>query len=325
MNKKTLVTLALGVCLAVAASADAAIEYVPVGNAGNAGELSGYLPPPPLVGGVAYEYRIGKYEVTAGQYAEFLNAKAGDADPMGLYNAAMAAAGGCGITKAGAVYTATSPNLPVNYVNWGDAARFANWIENGQGAGNMEDGAYTLNGAVTKEALAPITRNGAALYFMTSEDEWYKAAYHKNDGVTANYWDYAIESDTLPTAEAPAGTDLVNGSANYANAVGNIVDVGSYTALPSDSAYGTFDQTGNVEEWTDTIFDVYGTDYFIHRGGAFNDSTSGIAAHGGRTGVTDRTLEADVRGFRMATTVPEPATMSLLALGGLGVLRRRRK
>lgn len=49
------------------------IETVPVGNPGNAG----YAP-------VGYTYNIGKYEITAGQYTEFLNAVAAT-DTYGLY------------------------------------------------------------------------------------------------------------------------------------------------------------------------------------------------------------------------------------------------
>ena len=45
-------------------------------------------------------------------------------------------------------------------------------------------------------------RHKDAYYFLPSEDEWYKAAYHKNDGVTANYWDYATGSNTIPIAVA---------------------------------------------------------------------------------------------------------------------------
>jgi opacity protein-like surface antigen len=55
------------------------IETVHVGNGGN------WPDPKTGVGTVKYEYNIGKYEVTAGQYSEFLNAVAG-ADTFGLYN-----------------------------------------------------------------------------------------------------------------------------------------------------------------------------------------------------------------------------------------------
>jgi hypothetical protein len=55
------------------------IEMVPVGNPGNAADTrydaTGF-------GSVGYNYQIGKYEVTVGQYIEFLNAVA-KADPNG--------------------------------------------------------------------------------------------------------------------------------------------------------------------------------------------------------------------------------------------------
>ncbi|MDM8004619.1 MAG: hypothetical protein QUV05_00485, partial [Phycisphaerae bacterium] len=52
------------------------IETVPVGNPGNVGELSGAgaggYGEDRICGAVSYGYRIGKYEVTAGQYCAFL-------------------------------------------------------------------------------------------------------------------------------------------------------------------------------------------------------------------------------------------------------------
>ena len=56
------------------------IDTVPVGNLGNTNDThgAGY-------GAVDYAYNVGKYEVTAGQYTEFLNA-VGGVDTYGLYN-----------------------------------------------------------------------------------------------------------------------------------------------------------------------------------------------------------------------------------------------
>ena len=57
------------VAVAVGQAAGANIETVPVRNVGNTADTTGY-------GGVSYEYSIGKYEVTAGQYTELLSAVA---------------------------------------------------------------------------------------------------------------------------------------------------------------------------------------------------------------------------------------------------------
>jgi sulfatase modifying factor 1 len=65
--------LSLLTALALAASAHAAviIEYVTVGDAGNAADTTGY-------GAVAYEYRIGTYEVTNAQYVEIPQQRGGE-------------------------------------------------------------------------------------------------------------------------------------------------------------------------------------------------------------------------------------------------------
>ena len=83
-----LVLLSMG----LAAQAAITIDTVPVGNAGNAGELSGAgaggYGPDRICGSVGYTYNIGKYEVTAGQYTAFLNAVAAT-DTYGLYSTGM--------------------------------------------------------------------------------------------------------------------------------------------------------------------------------------------------------------------------------------------
>ena len=53
-----------------------------------------------------------------------------------------------------------------------------------------------------------ITRNPGAKWFLPSENEWYKAAYHKNDGVTGNYWNYPTSTDVLPYSDQPPVTSF---------------------------------------------------------------------------------------------------------------------
>jgi formylglycine-generating enzyme required for sulfatase activity len=290
------------------------IDTVTIGNLGNADDTHG-----DGYGGVAYAYYMGTYEVTAGQYTGFLNAVAAT-DTYGLYNSAMSSSiFGCKIRQLGStgsynyvvdydgddVEDADWVNRPVNFVSWGDAARFANWLHNGQPTGGQdltttEDGAYFLDGATSQAELMAATREVDARWVIPSEDEWYKTAYHKNDGVTPHYWDYPTKSDTLPTSEAPPGTDMANGSANYYRddwAIGGPyyrTEVGAYDAKPSDSPYGTFDQGGNLWEWNETVI---GSSRGL-RGGPFSDSDGYLRAAARIS--TSPTYEGHDVGFRVA-------------------------
>ncbi len=203
--------------------AEVVIETVPVGNPGNDGENSGESEPDGygpdrICGAVDYVYRIGTFELTAGQYAEFLNAVAAT-DTYGLYNPGMDSTYGCQITQHGdsgnftydfSGGTVEAPgstaadweNRPVNFISWGDAARFANWLHNGQPTGaqdlsTTEDGSYYLNGAMTNGELIAVVREDDATWVVPSEDEWYKAAYY--DGGSGVYYDYPTSSDSVPS------------------------------------------------------------------------------------------------------------------------------
>ena len=162
---------------------------------------------------------------------------------------------------------------------------------------------------------------------IPSEDEWHKAAYHKNDGVTGNYFGYPTSSDAAP------GQDMADVSGNNANSYTSPftypIDSGKYTTVVgefqnSDSPYGTFDQGGNVWEWIDGIVQSrYGSCRGL-RGGSFaSDGPSDpLRASARYDGVGPLHTHSDF-GFRVAR-VPEPASMLMLGLGGLTLLRRRR-
>jgi formylglycine-generating enzyme required for sulfatase activity len=315
------------------------IETVPVANTGNTGEWSGAsyggAGPDRICGAVDYEFSIGKYEVTAGQYTAFLSAVA-VTDTYGLYNTLMADPSfgplGCNIERAGSSgsysYSVASDwaERPVNYVSFWDACRFANWLHNGQptgaqGGGTTERGAYTLDGYNGNDGRT-IQRNDDWTWAVTSEDEWYKAAYHKNDGDTGNYFDYPTASDSVPSNDltTPDGGNNANfydggytiGSPYYRTSVGEFE--------LSESPYDTFDQGGNVWEWNEAI--IAGS-YRGLRGGSF--SGIGYYLHAAfRYDIFYPAFEGFNVGFRVSE-VPEPATMSLLALGGLGMLMRRRR
>jgi sulfatase modifying factor 1 len=326
------------------------IEWVTVGDADNVPDTEIMLTDGTTgYGGVDHVYRIGKYEVTNSQYAEFLNAVAAVGDPNHLYNPNMGGGDWTdigGISRSGSG-TETNPwvysprpargQRPVSYVSWYDAIRFANWLHNGQpglvttvpqNSESTEDGAYNL-------VFGPVgVRKPGARVFLPSEDEWYKAAYYKGGGTNAGYWDYPTESDTAPTSEVPPGTDLDNGSANfrqisyvdptyYTTVVGAYDATGALGQYVSDSPYGTFDQCGNAGEWNETLIEIqYNGNYLAARGVRGSSfSYSAGAARARARGNEDPTREHYTIGFRVAS-IPEPATfwLALVALAGMGAL-----
>lgn len=331
MKRVSAVTAALALlCLGNLAQAAITIDTVAVGNAGNAADSTGY-------GSVGYNYRVGKYEVTAGQYAAFLNAVA-KTDTYGLYNGYMwSSSYGCKIQQSGSAgnysYGVASDyaNRPVNYVSYWDSCRFANWLGNGQptglqGVSTTETGAYTLIGYNGQDGRT-IGRNANWKWAVTSEDEWYKAAYYKGGGTSAGYWDYPMQSDA-PTVPS---NDLINPDpGNNANFYQNGYAIGSpyyRTAVGefenSESAYGTFDQGGNVWEWNEALVYSDSADRG-RRGSAFDFIGVGDALRSSYRNNLYPNGEYSSTGFRVSA-IPEPSSLIALAGGLLSLLGIRRR
>lgn len=301
-----------GMALSFAVPASAvAIDWSTVGHPGNACDLQSQG----CFGSVAYVYLIGTYEVTNSQYAEFLNAVA-DTDINSLYSAPDPEFGG--ITRTGSsgsyIYGTISgwDDVPVVNVSFYSALRFANWLHNGQPTGpqdgtTTEDGAYTI----TVQGIGDnsIVRNPGALFALTSESEWYKAAYYA--GASTNYFDYPAGTDTQTTCASPTAAP------NHANCDElELADAGSYAG--SASPYGTFDQGGNVFEWNEAV--VNGSNRGVRGGDIFHNESRLVASN---RGGADPVVEWVNIGIRVVpeTTFGLPAGISLLALGAR--LRRR--
>lgn len=262
-STKALVCVSMLIVGAIGLAAHAAdVSMVTVREPGNVADTRYGSPG---FGAVGYLYKIGKYDITTSQYCDFLNAVA-RTDTHELYSPFMANTSdpnvaGCNIQRIGQSGTYTYfignglqadkdlwGNRPVNYVSWGDAARFCNWLTNGrptsvpQNLSSTEDGSYFLNGARTDVELAAVTRRGNAQYVIPTEDEWYKAAYYSTSG----YWEYPTRSNSAPSNVLDSeGTNNANYNTSSRTDVGKL--------LKSFSFYDTFDQGGNVWQWNEAL------------------------------------------------------------------------
>ena len=313
------------------------IDYATVGDPGNpANGATGW-------GAVSETFKISKYETSNSQYTEFLNkVDSAGTNPNGIYSSLMGSDAVGGITfnaaasagskysvKAGAPAGAPAGTsygaMPVVFTSWFSAARFANWLQNGQqtNSSSMETGAYTLNNQTSGAIPA---RNAGATVYLPSRDQWYKAGFYNGSAYTM----YPTNNVTAPT-NSVTNVTLAN-VANYGAAATPTVspiNVGSY--VNTTSFYGAYDMFGNVTELTDTA----GTGAEAGRPQVFSGSWATALASAnawnkqGAAIFRSSTVNTSQVGFRIAA-VPEPATIALASVGigalaGLDWMKRRKK
>jgi hypothetical protein len=205
-----------------------------IGDINNNNDITGY-------GSVSYNYMITKYPITNCEYIEFLNSVA-KIDTNYLYDLRMTSDSIGGINRGGNSgnysYFAKSNmfNKPVVYITWFSAARYCNWLHNGKPVGDQninttENGTYNMSYSSSFDVI-PINNN--ANYWISTENEWYKAAYYKG-GTNSGYWTYATQSDIdpIPVTANELGDGILNGnSANvtdyicqYNNISNNMIEV----------------------------------------------------------------------------------------------------
>jgi formylglycine-generating enzyme required for sulfatase activity len=272
------------------------IDFVSIGNAGNAADTTGY-------GAVPYEYRMGTYEISQDAIDK--------------------------ATASGMANVTTGPwtgNQPATTISWYEAAAFVNWLNTSTGRQAAYDltfsGSWSMNlwssGDAWQLGGENLYRHKDAFYFLPSENEWYKAAYYNPDG--ANYFLYPTGSDIDPI---PVGGGTDPGTAVYAGiSLPTIVD-----SAGGLSPYGTMGQGGNVWERTETAEDGTNSSSSEARvilGGDWKSTQFEFQAisRGGNL----PWFETPDAGFRVAS-VPEPSTYTLLAMSAASALwwaRRRR-
>ena len=241
-------------------------------------------------------FKIGNYEITNQQYADFLNAIA-KTDPNNLYNSQMSDIGIQKSSNKGPVSYSVDAGLedyPVACVSWFDAARYANWMANGKPTGaqsptTTENGVYNLGASsIVRNAINPNTGK-TPTHWLLNEREWYTSAYLKSDATAL--WAYPTQSNTAPDANGSNPANL----ANFGSAFNGTTPVGFFDRSPGP--FGTFDQAGNVREWTESLDTSSGKSMRIIRGGSWADPASSMRAD--ESHVADPNLKDDKTGFRI--------------------------
>jgi formylglycine-generating enzyme required for sulfatase activity len=261
-------------------------------------------------------FRMGQFEITNDQWNRFVNIHG---KPTGTWSNAY---------KQEPYWKAA--NVPTNNISWLEAAQFVNWLNISTGhhpaynfVGTPGTSSYNMNNWSVSESWdgTNLYRHKDAFYFIPSENEWVKAAY----------WNGSyLQEYTTKASEILYQGNGSNGGWNY-------YDNGDYgpdgpaegpwvVGSSSQELNGTYDMMGNVMEWMEndlTFMYASAASTRSYRGGSYEtyDYLMGISqtSNFGHTWY----YETETIGFRVAS-VPEPATLSLLALGGLALLRKRK-
>jgi formylglycine-generating enzyme required for sulfatase activity len=295
MRSQSFLAAVLVMTLANFAPADTirgiSMDFVAIGNAGNPADTRAQANPYGC-GAVGYNYRIGKYEVTNAQWNAFAAIAGAPTGNAGAYNFSS---------------RFTGAQQPTNDISWLEAIQFCNYLT----SGNKSKGVYLFSGNNANPGdFLGINRTAAqttygTVYFLPTEDEWYKAAYYKPDG--SGYSTYANGTET-----APSTSDACYGQSWPGTGPWNV-------GTGTQEQNGTFDMMGNIFEWNETLTGSYR----VFRGGSYyRDDAAFIAASSRGYTVTD--VEGMNVGLRVASNIPEPATLLLLGLGAAIAIRKHR-
>ncbi|MFN0010303.1 MAG: SUMF1/EgtB/PvdO family nonheme iron enzyme [Phycisphaerales bacterium] len=331
---------------------DKGIEFVTIGSAGNAPWPGNGTSGDRAVGrgSVAYEYKIGRFEVTTSQWVSFFNAAYDrpstdwlpHLSPPGHWGAVPITPN----TATGRRWAVPTGNemIPVGNISWRMAAMYANWLHNDQSS----DRNAFLNGAydVSTFTFTPagrfrdqLTHNPGAKFWVPTWDEWLKAAHFDPNKAGAaeggtgvsQWWNYSTTSEIAPIPGAP-GT-LNNGfvaQANFAFSSPNpfAISLGAYPTV--QSPWGLLDTSGATGEWTEeALFSGIPGEAFpvdrVYDGSWWVDGSALSDTPRGRSSAFPSYSAFDL-GFRLAAAVvPGPSCIPIVALGMLAATRRRRR
>ncbi|MEO0630447.1 MAG: SUMF1/EgtB/PvdO family nonheme iron enzyme [Planctomycetota bacterium] len=327
--------------LAIAAAAQP--EFVTIGDPGNPAFAGNPLDDERQFlgkGRVDYEYRIGRTELTWGDWLGFRDAvqASGVAIPNlagGRYYGNLPFGGDLVVPGS------TFNDLPVAGLNWRSAAAYCNWLHNNKSLepqaflfGAYDFAAFGFDQSTDTYSDQP-TRSPGARFWIPSTDEWLKAVHYDPDrhgDGAGGWWTYPNGSDTRPVTGLPGeGETNANLFADIGATAWDIA-VGAYP--DTQTPWGLLDATGGVSEWQeDWLFPEDPSDRVVDGSSIDGTRSPDLDDHNfvvdfdrvGR-GPAARRPDSGGRtyGIRIAAAIPTPATIAPLTAIALITARRRR-
>jgi len=293
-------------------------DFVRIGDAGNAPTDPAVHHPttPRPLGGVGYEYRLTRTELTNSQQIEFLRAYA----PYYTQHDNSLRSWG-DITFVGLIDGVAQWSLDQNESNHPGSMsprlwmRYCNWLHNDKALTEdaFQSGAYdtsTFGRDENDDLTDQMTRSPGARFWIPSLDEWVKGGYYDPDRYgegEGGYWIYPNGSDTPSVFGLPEeGGETNAGPGDLPE------DVGSYP--DEQTPWGLLDYSGGGHELTERV----GLFYL-----ALGSDSQGLGMSMEDIGSFGFTFENARISLRLASAVPAPS--GVLPLGVIGLLARNRR
>lgn len=211
-------------------------------------------------GCVPYVYEMAKYQLANDDWCEFLNAQGQEKSlRLKLYHKDMSTGvlGGINLVDGAFCVKSGWGRKPVVYINFTSVCRYCNWLT----SGDTEIGSYDMSTAV------PLRRQGAK-YFIPNNDEWYKAAYWRDN----RYVEYPTGNSLprLDQANFERGDEFAVGAPYY---FADVEEFGE-SATPD----GVVQMGGNAWELLENVSqNAAGCLQCHYRGGSFGYTETGLS------------------------------------------------
>ena len=339
MRTRATAFVILNTCAAAAtaqpAPPDYGFDFVTIGDVGNQAYVGDEIKDEFFIrgrGSVNYEYRIARTEIRTADWVEFVDAVRLSGFDRTDFPIVPRQSGGTveldPVTREEIyVQVLGREDWPVAGISWRAAAVYCNWLHNGKEVSihALSSGAYDVSTFGENPDTGRFTdqdrRSPGARYWIPSLDEWLKAVHYDPNRFgpdQGGYWTYPNSSDTKPVAGVP-GVGETN--ADLIDQIGDAawgIPVGSYPQ--TQTPWGLLDDWLFPGKPFDRLIDGASVDVSFSDFEQLDPDRVGRAEAARLPGFSSL-----VGGLRIASAVPAPSNVIVMAGFGLLVRNRSRR